>query len=588
MAFDGITVANIVSDLNTCLTGGRIYKIYQPEKDELNIVIKTPKESAGRGSVRLLLSASPSLPLVYLTEESKQNPMTAPNFCMLLRKYIGNGRITGVSQPGLERIIIFEIAHLDEMGDMCSKRLIVELMGKHSNIIFVDEKDMIIDSIKHIGAQISSVREVLPGRTYVLPPGQDKLSPYDVDEAVFRQVVLTKPMSATKALYSSVTGFSGVIAQELCYRSGIEGNRAVTALEPYEVARLWQKFQALVLEVKEACFRPAIYLQNGIPMEFASVSLSMYEDMEREDYDSVSDVLYQYYSMKDTITRIRQKSSDLRRIVSTAVERVSKKYDLQRKQLADTDKREKYRIYGELLNTYGYTIEPGEKSFTTVNYYDGQQITIPLDTSLSALDNAKKYFARYNKQKRTYEALTIQVEESKAELDYLLSVQNALSIALTEADLRDIKGELTMAGYIRQKHGDGKNHRTEKSKPMHFLSSDGFHIYVGKNNLQNEELSFKLASANDLWFHAKQMPGSHVIVKLEGAEDVPDATYEEAGRLAAYYSSGRDSKKVEIDYTRKMQLKKPAGAKPGYVIYHTNYSMISEPDIAGITVVTNT
>lgn len=585
MAFDGITVANLVSELDTCLTGGRIYKIYQPEKDELHIVIKTAKEAGGKGNVRLLLSASPSLPLVYLTEESKQNPMTAPNFCMLLRKYIGNGRITGVSQPGLERIIVFEIAHLDEMGDMCSKRLIVEIMGKHSNIIFVDEKNMIIDSIKHIGAQISSVREVLPGREYVLPPGQDKFSPFDVSEEIFKRDILTKPMPVAKAVYSSVTGLSAVIGQELCYRSGIDGNLSAAALEENETKRLWQSFLALVSDIKEVRFTPVIYIENEVPKEFASVTLSLYEDLDRKEYASISEVLYRYYSMKDTVTRIRQKSSDLRRIVSTAVERVSKKYDLQRKQLADTGKREKYRIYGELLNTYGYTIEAGAKSFTAVNYYDGQEVTIPLDETLSPLDNAKKYFARYNKQKRTYEALCELVEESKEELSYLLSVQNALAIALTEADLRDIKAELTMAGYIRQKHTGGKPHRVEKSKPMHFLSSDGFHIYVGKNNLQNEELSFKLAAANDLWFHAKQMPGSHVIVKLEGAEDIPDATYEEAGRLAAYFSSGRDSKKVEIDYTRKMQLKKPPGAKPGYVIYHTNYSMISEPDIKGIAVV---
>lgn len=586
MAFDGITVANIVSDLNTCLRGGRIYKIYQPEADELNIVVKTAGEADGKkGSVRLLLSASASLPLVYLTEDSKTNPMTAPNFCMLLRKHIGNGRIIRVSQPGLERIIIFEIAHLDEMGDMRTKRLIVEIMGKHSNIIFVDEGDMIIDSIKHIGAQVSSVREVLPGRMYVLPPAQDKLSPFAVDEAAFGQVILAKPMPVAKAVYTSFVGFSPVMGQELCHRSGIDGGLAASALKTAEVSRLWRAFSRLVSDIKEARFMPAIYMEDEKPREFSSVTLSMYGDLERKEYASISEALHRYYAMKDTVTRIRQKSSDLRRIVSTAVERVSRKYDLQRKQLADTDKRDKYRIYGELLNTYGYSVEPGAKSFPAVNYYDGSEIIIPLDDALSALDNAKKYFAKYNKLKRTYEALTELVEESRAELHYLLSVQNALEIALTEADLKDIKSELTMAGYIRQRHTGGKTHRTEKSRPMHFLSSDGFDIYVGKNNLQNDELSFQLASANDLWFHAKQMPGSHVIVKLLGAEDIPDATYEEAGRLAAYFSAGRENKKVEIDYTRRQQLKKPAGAKPGYVIYHTNYSMVSEPDIRGIAVV---
>lgn len=584
MAFDGITVASIVAELKSCLIGSRIYKIYQPEADELNIVVKSQGNSGvQRETVRLLLSASASLPLVYITQQNKENPMTAPNFCMLLRKHIGNGRIVDVSQPGLERIIVFEIAHLDEMGDMRTKKLIVEIMGKHSNIIFVDEQNTIIDSIKHISAQVSSVREVLPGRSYLFPPAQDKYSPFAVDAALFRNEILIKPLPAAKAIYSSVTGFSSVIGQELCYRAGVDGDSPTSALSDSQKEKLWQAFSGIVSEaLLGGMFSPAIYMQEGRPKEFAAVPLMMYGDLEQVQYTSISEVLYQYYAMKDTVSRIRQKSSDLRRIVSTAVERVSKKYDLQMRQLKDTEKRDKYRIYGELLNTYGYHAEPGASSFRTVNYYDGQEISIPLDGSLSALENAKKYFAKYNKLKRTYEALSELTEESRADLEYLLSVQNALDIAMTEQDLKEIKQELIMAGFIRQRQVGTKEKRAAKSKPLHFISSDGFHMYVGKNNLQNEALTFKLANGNDLWFHAKKIPGSHVIVKLEGKEDIPDSTYEEAGRLAAYYSAGRDNPKVEIDYTRRMQLKKPAGAKPGYVIYHTNYSMVSEPDIWGI------
>ncbi len=588
MAFDGITVSNIAAELDCTLSGGRIYKIYQPENDELNIVVKTIDEQSGKkDTFRLLLSASASLPLVYLTKESKENPMTAPNFCMLLRKHIGNGRINRIYQVGLERILVIEISHLDEMGDMRDKRLIIEIMGKHSNIIFVDEDNTIIDSIKHIGAQISSVREVLPGREYVFPPAQDKLSPFEVDRETFLQRILGQPLPTAKAIYSGITGFSAVTGQELCFRCGVDGAAATASLREEQKTALWTAFGALRDDIINRRYMPAIYMDADVPKEFASVPLTMYGDLMRKDYETISEVLYSYYAMKDTVTRIRQKSSDLRRIVSTAIERVSKKYDLQRKQLADTDKREKYRIYGELLNTYGYQIKPGTKSYKTINYYDGSEVTIPLDDTISPLENAKKFFAKYNKLKRTYEALSVLVTESESELNYLLSVQNALAIAMTEADLRDIKSELTMAGYIRQKHTAGKLHKTAKSKPMHFISSDGFHMYVGKNNLQNDELSFKFANGNDLWFHAKKMPGSHVIVKLNGQEDVPDRTYEEAGRLAAYYSSGRDNPKVEIDYTRRMQLKKPAGAKPGFVIYHTNYSMISTPDIQGIEMVSD-
>ncbi len=588
MAFDGVCVAGVIAELKNTLMDGRISKIYQPEADELNIVVKLPKtEEQARGTVRLLLSASASLPLVYLTEDNKQNPMTAPNFCMLLRKHIGSGRIVGISQPGFERIIEFRISHLDELGDVREKKLIVEIMGKHSNIIFTDEEGKIIDSIKHVGAQISSVREVLPGRQYQLPPNQEKCSPYDVDKEYFQNVIMNKPESLAKAILSSVTGFSYVIAQELCYRAGLDGDRACASISGEESALLWNLFSSLVEDIRLERFQPTIYEEDNVPREFSAIPLTMYGDYNVVKEHSISKVLYQYYAKKEAVTRIRQKSYDLRRIVTTAIERTSKKYDLQLKQLKDTDKRDKYRIYGELINTYGYSVEPGAKSFTTINYYDGQEISIPLDNTISVMENSKKYFAKYNKLKRTYEALSTLTEETKVELDYLLSVQTAMDIAVTEADIKELKQELIASGYIRGRGGNSKKVRSEKSRPFHYISSDGFHIYVGKNNLQNDELTFKFANAGDMWFHAKQMPGSHVIVKLEGASELPDSTYEEAGRLAAYYSSGKEAPKVEIDYTKRGQLKKPPGAKPGYVIYHTNYSMISEPDIAGIQEVTS-
>jgi predicted ribosome quality control (RQC) complex YloA/Tae2 family protein len=280
---------------------------------------------------------------------------------------------------------------------------------------------------------------------------------------------------------------------------------------------------------------------------------------------------------------MRQKSADLRKIVSTCIERTSKKYDLQLKQLKDTEDRDKYKVYGELINTYGYSVEPGAKSFTALNYYTNEEIEIPLDSTISVLDNSKKYFARYNKLKRTYEALEKLTVETKEELEYLQSVQTFLDMTMDENALLQLKEELTMCGYIKGRYGKKGDKKTVKSKPYHYISSDGFHMYVGKNNIQNDELTFKFANGGDMWFHAKKMPGSHVIVRLEGAEELPDRTYEEAARLAAYYSSGRDNPKVEIDYTERRNLKKPAGAKPGYVIYHTNYSMVAEPSILGIS-----
>ena len=576
MAFDGTVIANIVYDMNRLLTGGRIYKIYQPETDELLLVIKNQKETH-----RLLLSASASLPLVYFTSENKQNPMTAPNFCMLLRKHISNGRIVEVSQPGMERIIEIRIEHLNELGDLCAKKLVIEIMGKHSNIIFLDDTGMIIDSIKHISNQVSSVREVLPGRTYMVPPAQGKISLYDITPAWMEGTLLTKASSVQKAIYGSISGISPLMANEICYRASIDGDAAVASLSDTEQATLYGELVRLKSQLQNHEFAPCIIYQGKTPLEFACMELSMYPDMETKTFSSISEVLETYYAEKEVVTRIRQKSTDLRKIVSNAIERTAKKYDLQRKQLKDTEKKEKYKIYGELLHTYGYDVQPGQKELTCINYYDGNEITIPLNTQLTAMENAKKYFDRYGKLKRTYEALHVLVEETRAELEHLESISNSLEIARDENDLMMIKEELMDYNYVKR-HGQSKKKNKSKSKPFHYISSDGFHMYVGKNNFQNDELTFKFANGKDMWFHAKKMAGSHVIVKLETASELPDKTYEEAARLAAYYSKGKNAPKVEIDYTERRNLKKPPQAKPGFVIYHTNYSMIIEPDITGI------
>lgn len=296
-------------------------------------------------------------------------------------------------------------------------------------------------------------------------------------------------------------------------------------------------------------------------------------------YDSISEVLRTFYATRSQLGRIRQKSADIRHIVQTALERNRKKYDLQLRQLKDTENREKYRIYGELINAYGYNVPEGAKQLEALNYYTGETVAIPLDPTRTPQENAQRYFSRYNKQKRTFEALSELSRETLDDITYLESVQTSLDIALTEDDLAQIKDELAGAGYIRQR--SGKKKRQAKSEPLHYISSDGFHIYVGKNNLQNEDLTFRFAAGNDWWFHAKKAPGSHVIVKSGGAE-LPDSTFEEAGRLAAYYSSQRGSEKVEVDYVEKKHVKKPNGGKPGFVVYYTNYSLVIDSDISRI------
>ena len=574
MAFDGITIANIVHELNRNLLDGRINKIAQPETDELLLTIKTPG-----GQRRLSISASASLPLIYLTEGNKPSPMTAPNFCMLLRKHINNGRITKIWQPKLERIIHFEIEHLDELGDLCKKELIVEIMGKHSNVIFCNEDGTIIDSIKHVSSQMSSVREVLPGRTYFIPDTMEKSDPLSVSFAEFQRVLTEKPMPLSKAVYTSFTGISPVVAEEICYLSGIDSSLTPRELSEDLLTHLYRQFTLYFEEVSAGHFSPAIYYHGAEPKEFSALPLTHFSQYIRKEYDSISRLLEDYYAEKNTLTRIRQKSVDLRRVVQTALERNRKKYDLQAKQLRDTENREKFKVYGELIHTYGYNLEPGAKKLEALNYYTNEMITIPLDSTKTPQENALKYFEKYNKQKRTFEALTSLIEETRDDISYLESVSNALDIALSEDDLTQIKEELIESGYIRRKFT--KKKVTITSKPFHYLSSDGYHIYVGKNNLQNEELTFHLASGNDWWFHAKGIPGSHVIVKTNG-EELPDRTFEEAGKLAAYYSKNRGSEKIEIDYIEKKHVKKPKGGKPGFVVYYTNYSLMIDSDISQI------
>ena len=577
MAFDGVVIANIVRDMKERLVGGRVYKIYQPETDEINLVVKNLKTT-----FRLMLNASATLPLVYFLEENKLNPAQAPNFCMLLRKHIGNARIVSVSQPGLERIIVMEFEHLDEMGDLRRKKLIIELMGKYSNIIFTDEADVVIDSIKRIGAHISSVREVLPGYDYVLPPNT-KYDPLTITQPAFERDILEKPLSIEKAIYTSLTGFSKLMAGEICYEAGVDGNFSTDSLADTNKERLWDVFCEVRQRILNGDYDPVIAYDQDEPVAFSALPLTMYGDMTIQHFDDISHLLREYYAKKDTYSRIHQKSTDIRRIVTTHLERSYKKLDIQEKQLKDTEKRDKFRIYGELINTYGYGITPGAKQFNALNYYTNEEITIPLDETLTPIENANKYFAKYNKLKRTYEAGTRLIAEIKDEIMYLESIINAIDIATTENDLNNIKDELAVTGYIKRS-GKSKSKGNTHNKPMHYVSSDGFDIYVGKNNIQNDELTFKFATGGDWWFHAKQMPGSHVIVKTEGKE-LPDKTFEEAAALAAYYSKGRDLEKVEVDYVLKKEVKKPAGAKPGFVVYYTNYSLIAIADISGIRLI---
>ncbi|WP_314822627.1 Rqc2 family fibronectin-binding protein [Stomatobaculum longum] len=576
MALDGIVIAALVKELRDTLLGGHIQKIAMPEKNELLLTVKNHAAQH-----RLLISCEASLPLLYLQAENKPSPLTAPGFAMLLRKHIGSGKITAVEQLGLERIVRIETTQLNELGDIAPRALYTELMGKYSNIIFTDENDVILDSMRRVPASVSSLREVLPGRPYFVPEKLQKTNPLELSETDFTAALTAQgSLPLDRALSSAFSGISSLIAQEVLFRTSLEPREVFDGLSAEKRNALYSVFSSLMEAVRTERFEPVMYLRDEVPVEFSALPLETLkaEGLEARRYTSVSELLYSYYALRAESSRMRQKSSDLRRLVQNHLERSQRKRILQEKQLADSQKKEKYRIYGDLLNSYAYQIPAGADHYVAENFYDeNRPLRIPLDKNLSPAENAKKYFDRYAKLKRTELAVGAELEKTVQEEAHLASVLTALELATEESDLAEIREELAAFQYVkRQRAQKGKRPQKIQSHPLHFRSSDGFDIFVGKNNYQNEELTFKVASGSDWWFHAKGMPGSHVIVKANGQE-LPDRCFEEAAALAAYYSKGRDQDKVEIDYLQRRNVKKVNGAPPGFVIYHSNWSMMAKP-----------
>ena len=576
MALDGIVIAALVQELRRTLLGGHIQKIAMPENNELLLTIKN-----NAAQHRLLISCEAALPLLYLQHENKPSPLTAPGFAMLLRKHIGSGKITAIEQLGLERIVRIETTQLNELGDIAPRALYVELMGKYSNIIFTDESNVILDSMRRVPASVSSLREVLPGRPYFVPEKLQKTNPLSLTEETFAAALTAASgLPLDRALSAAFSGISSLAAQDILYRASIDPRAGFSDLQPEEKARLFATFDSVIEKVRSGQFSPVMYVRDELPVEFAALPLATLEaeGLSTRAYDSMSELLYSYYSLRAESARMRQKSADLRRLVQNHLERSQRKRILQEKQLADSQKKEKYRVYGDLLNTYAFQVPPGADSFVAENFYDDNKpLRIPLDKNLTPAENAKKYFDRYAKLKRTELAVGQELEKTVQEEAHLASVLTALELATEESDLAEIREELAAFQYVkRQRPPKGKRPQKIQSHPLHFRSSDGFDIYVGKNNYQNEELTFKVASGSDWWFHAKGMPGSHVIVKANGQE-LPDRCFEEAAALAAYYSKGRDQDKVEIDYLQRRNVKKVNGAPPGFVIYHSNWSMMAKP-----------
>lgn len=580
MAFDGILVSAIVEELTKQLIDGRISKVSQPEKDEIILTIRNKRQNH-----KLLLSSMASMPKIHLTQESKINPITAPNFCMLLRKHLVGGLIKSIHQPDFERIVVITIENLDELGEKIHRKFIIELMGRHSNIILTDGDDLILDAVKRVGAQISSVREVFPNRQYVLPPNHGKTDPRTIITLEDFQKTISSNLTIEKALYQTITGFSSAISHSLCLESNINISNVVTQLSDIDITMLFTNFTKLRNIIESKTFSPVSYADSdGKQIDYSAVELAQYATYNITNYESVSELIEKYFLRKDIQSRLRQKSVDLRRLVHTNLERSNKKLKKQIAQIKDTDNRDNFKITGELIQANLYRIQDGDEEVIVEDYYNNQEKrTIQLDPRLTPVQNAQKYFNKYNKKKRTLAALTKYIEDTKSEIDHLESIQYSLEHALTEADLLEVKSELMDTGYLKFRQSKTKK-ALKKAAPLHYINSTGHHIYVGKNNYQNDWLVSKFAKGNDWWFHAKNVPGSHVIVKTNN-EPLPDKVYEEAAALAAYYSKNSDSQKVSVDYTLKKNIKKPSGAAPGFVIYHTNYSMIVAPNIDNLTIV---
>lgn len=578
VAYDGIAVSNIVYELKEKFTGGRIDKIYQPRNDEIIFSVRSVKE----GNFKVLLSANSMNPRIHITDIKKENPVSAPMFCMVLRKHIAGGRILDIRQPDFERMIVIDVESMNEMGDLGVKHIITEFMGKYSNIILTDEDGRILDSIKHVTHDKSSVREILPGGTYEMPPSQNKMNPMELNFEEFRKNAYEKSGYTLQALiYKSYTGISPAYASEICFNAGYDSSDRAEQIGSDGIKRLYDSFEADVKKIKNGEFTPHIvYDTDGSVTDFFSLTSNQYGERERKYFDSFSKLLEEFYYKKDEKYHVRQRAHDIRRTVLSNIERCSRKLEIQIKSIKDTENMDYYKLCGELITANIYSIEEKADRFTALNYYeeDMPEIVIKLDPMLTASENANKYYAKYNKAKRTRAAAAEQKKQTEEELNYLESVLTSIESSEDDSDIREIKAELAAQGYIKAKKiPKGKTQVLKKSKPMHFISSDGIDIYVGKSNVQNDELTIKFADSDDIWLHTKNIPGSHVIIKC-GSETPPDRTIVEAAVIAATYSKAKESSKVPVDYTARKNVKKPGGAKPGMVIYERNKTLYVDPD----------
>ncbi len=576
MALDGAFLRHLVAELRDKTQFARVDKIYQPSREELVFVLR------GKGCAgRLLLSARGNAPRLHLTDFAPENPATPPMFCMLLRKYLLNARLLSVEQLGLDRVVALTFDSVNEMGDSITPKLYLEILGSRSNLIFVGEDGRIVDAVRRSDLENAAARLIQPGAPYTPPTPQGKLDLLETGTAPVLEAVLEQQdLSLTKALSATLDGACPLVCREVAYRTCGDTDKPVCDLSDRERIKLKLQLETLAQAMEGPGTPTLVTGRDGRPLDFTYLPVLQYGRAALTstpgDYSALLDA---FYAAREQADRMRHKSADLLKLLSNASGRISRKLDAQRRDLARCSDRETYRIYGELIKANLHAIPKGAAVAVVQNYYDPElkELKIPLNAALTPAANAQKYFKEYKKSYTAEETLTRLIADGEEELRYLDSVFDALTRAACEADLAEIREELVAGGYLRR---SGAPRKKEKlSKPLSFCSSDGFRILVGKNNRQNDQLTLHTAEKNDLWFHVKNIPGSHVILCCAGSEP-PEQTMREAACLAAYYSKARESSSVPVDYTPVRRVKKPAGARPGMVIYETNRTVYVTPDAA--------
>lgn len=581
MPLDAICLGAVTDELNEALAGCRVEKVYQPDRDE--IVLQTRGQGGAR---RLLLSIAAGAPRVHFIDAARENPAAPPMFCMLLRKHVQGAKIAAIVQPAVERMLTIELDTTDEMGVACKKHLICELMGKHSNIILCGEDNRIIDALRRVDGDLSGKRQVLPGLFYRMPPAQEKHDPFSLSGAGLAAATLQADGEQTldRYLLGQLLGFSPLLCRELSYRATGDAAKPLALLTGEDRQRLGQVFDDLIAFIREKRWKPFLLTraEDGGVFDFTFLPVTQYESMMNvSQADSFFTLLAAFFEKKGRVERMARRSADLHKTVVNARDRLARKLAAQQKELDETQNREQYKRMGDLITANLYQLEKGMSKARVVDYYaeDCPEVEIRLDVRLTPQQNAQRYFKQYNKAKTAEEMLTQQIERGRADLEYLESVLVSLGEAESERDLSQLREELTQAGVLSNKQTRNKKLRTKpvQAKPFHYRTSDGFDVFAGKNNLQNDLLTLKTAFKSDLWFHTQKIHGSHVILVADGREPTEQAMTE-AAMIAAYHSKARTSSLVPVDYTPVRQVKKPAGAKPGMVIYHVYQTAYVTPD----------